>query len=59
MRLTEDEQAPLAGELGGPRRRGLELQLWIGRVFDAPELVEISRPLVMADTGSLGEAGVE
>ena len=31
----------------------------IGRVFDAPDFVEVSQAHVMADTESLGQAGVE
>ena len=48
----------LAGEFGEPRRRALELQTRIGRVFDAPDFVEVSQAHVMGDTESLGEAGV-
>ena len=49
----------LAGEHGEPRRLALALQIEIGRVFDAPDFVEVSQAHVMADTESLGEAGVE
>ena len=59
MHLTEEERAMLAGEHGEPRRRALALQIEIGRVFDAPDFVEVSQAHVMADTESLGEAGVE
>ena len=58
MHLNDEEQAMLAGEFGEPRRRALELQMRIGRVFDAPDFVEVSQAHVMADTESLGEAGV-
>ena len=59
MHLNDEEQAMLAGELGEPRRRALALQMRIGRVFDASDFVEVSQAHVMADTESLGEAGVE
>ena len=59
MHLNDEERAMLAGELGEPRRMALDLQMRIGRVFDAPDLVEVSQAHVMADTESLGEAGVE
>ena len=59
MRLNDEEQAMLAGEHGEPRRLALALQMEIGRVFDAPDFVEVSQAHVMADTESLGEAGVE
>ena len=59
MHLDDEERAMLAGEYGEPRRRALELQVRIGRVFDAPDFVEVRQAHVMADTESLGEAGVE
>ena len=59
MHLNDEERAMLAGEHGEPRRMALELQVRIGRVFDAPDFVEISQAHVMADTESLGETGVE
>ena len=58
MRLNDEERAMLAGELGEPRRAALELQIRIGRVFDAPDFVEVGQAHVMGDTESLGEAGV-
>ena len=59
MHLNDEERAMLAGELGEPRRMALDLQMRIGRVFDAPDFVEVGQAHVMADTESLGEAGVE
>lgn len=58
MRLTEHEEAMLAGRFGEPRRRALEQQIQVGRFFDADDFVEISQVHLMADTESLGEAGV-
>ena len=59
MKLNAEEQAMLAGELGEPRRWALEHMLAVGRFFDAPDLVEVTQAHIMADTESLGEAGVE
>jgi predicted aconitase len=58
MRLTNHEQAMLAGEFGEPRKRALEQQIKVGRFFDAEDFVEIAQVHLMADTESLGEAGV-
>ena len=58
MKLSELEQAMLAGGLGEPRRRAIEQQIEVGRFFDAEDFVEISQVHLMADTESLGEAGV-
>lgn len=58
MHLTDHEQAMLAGEFGEPRRRALQQQMQVGRFFDADGFVEIAQVHLMADTESLGEAGV-
>lgn len=58
MRLTEHEEAILAGKFGEPRRRALEQQIRVGRFFDAEDFVEVAQVHLMADTESLGEAGV-
>ncbi len=58
MRLTDYEQAMLAGEFGEPRRRALSQQIEIGNFFDAEDFVEVAQAHIMADTESLGEAGV-
>ncbi len=49
----------LAGECGEPRRRALRQQLEVGRFFDAEDFVEVSQVHLMADTESLGGAGVD
>ena len=59
MHLNDEERAMLAGAFGEPRRLALDLQIRIGRVFDAPDFVEVSQAHVMGDTESLGEAGIE
>ena len=58
MRLTDYEQAIRAGQLGEARRRALESQIVVGRFFDAEDFIEIRQAHIMADTESLGEAGV-
>ena len=58
MRLTDAEQAMLAGEEGPARRWALTHQLAVGQFFDAPDLVPVSQAHIMGDTESLGEAGI-
>ena len=58
MKLTAEENAMLAGELGAARKWALEHQLQVGRMFDAEDLVEVSQAHMMADPESIGEAGV-
>lgn len=59
MRLNEEEQAMLNGDCGEPRRWAMQHMLQVGRFFDAEDFVEVSQAHMMADTESLGEAGVE
>src|SRR5690348_6578720 len=58
MRLTDEEQAMRAGAFGEPRRWAIEHQIAVGEFFDAADLVPVSQAHIMADTESLGEAGV-
>src|SRR5690242_8136218 len=58
MRLTDEEQAMLAGAAGEPRRWAMQHQIAIGEFFDAADLVPVSQAHIMADTESLGEAGI-
>src|SRR6478672_2357298 len=58
MRLTDEEQAMLAGAAGEPRRWAIAHQIAVGEFFDAADLVPVSQAHVMADTESLGEAGI-
>jgi hypothetical protein len=58
MRLTEEERAMLAGAAGEARRWALTHQIAVGEFFDAADFVPVSQAHVMADTESLGEAGV-
>jgi predicted aconitase len=58
MRLTDEEQAMRAGAFGEPRRWAVEHQIAVGEFFDAADLVPVTQAHIMADTESLGEAGV-
>ena len=58
MRLTEEEKAMLAGELGEVRRWAITHQVAVGAFFDAADFVPVSQAHIMADTESLGEPGV-
>jgi hypothetical protein len=58
MKLNEHEQAILAGNMGPARQRAMAQQIEIGRFFDAEDMVEVAQAHIMADTESLGEAGV-
>src|SRR5438874_5865890 len=58
MRLNDEERAMLAGALGAVRRWAISHQVAVGEFFDAADLVPVSQAHIMADTESLGEAGV-
>ncbi len=58
MKLNDEEQAMLAGELGEPKRWALDHMMRVGAMFDAGDLVPVSQAHMMADPESLGEAGV-
>ena len=58
MRLNDEERAMLAGEAGEPRRWAIAHQIAVGEFFDAADLVPVAQAHIMADTESLGEAGV-
>jgi len=58
MRLSEEEEAMLAGAEGVARQWAIEHQIAVGRFFDAPDFVRVGQAHVMADTESLGETGV-
>ena len=48
----------LAGEQGPVRQWAIRHQIAVGEFFDAPDLVPVGQAHIMADTESLGEAGV-
>jgi predicted aconitase len=59
MRLTDEERAMLAGEAGPGRQWAVEHQIRVGRYLGAKDFVQVSQAHIMADTESLGLAGVE
>jgi predicted aconitase len=59
MTLTDEEQALRAGALGPARQWAIEHQIKVGRYLGAQDFVPVTQAHVMADTESLGEAGVE
>ena len=48
----------LAGEQGPARQWAIRHQIAVGEFFDAADFVPVGQAHVMADTESLGEAGV-
>ncbi|HVC55021.1 MAG TPA: aconitase X catalytic domain-containing protein [Stellaceae bacterium] len=58
MRLSAAEEAMLAGECGAARQWAIRHQIAVGEFFDAADFVAVSQAHIMADTESLGEAGV-
>src|SRR5579872_841270 len=59
MRLTDEEQEMLAGAAGPARQWAIEHQMRVGRYLGAADFVPVSQAHIMADTESLGVAGVE
>lgn len=47
-----------AGQFGPSLKRALEHQIQVGEFFDADDFVPVTQAHIMADTESLGEAGV-
>lgn len=58
MRLNDEERAMLNGEAGEVPKRALMHQMKVGEFFGARDFVPVSQAHVMADSESLGEAGV-
>ena len=58
MQLNSEAEAMLRGEAGRARQWALEHQLRVGTYLGAQDLVRVSQAHIMADTESLGEAGV-
>src|SRR6266511_1670099 len=59
MKLTDEEQALRAGAFGRAAQWAIEHQIKVGRYLGARDFVAVSQAHVMADTESLGLAGVE
>jgi predicted aconitase len=58
MRLNDEEQEMLAGKCGPVARLALQHQLKVGEFFGAEDFVPVTQAHIMADTESLGDAGV-
>src|SRR5262245_19516468 len=58
MTLNEEEQDILAGKAGPVAKQALQHQLKVGEFFGAKDFVPVTQAHIMADTESLGEAGV-
>src|SRR5258707_13254490 len=59
MKLTDEEEALRAGAFGRAAQWAIEHQIKVGRYLGAGDSVAVSQAHVMADTESLGAAGVE
>src|SRR5262245_3570393 len=59
MKLTDEEQALRAGKFGRAAQWAIEHQIKVGDYLGARDFVAVSQAHVMADTESLGKAGVE
>jgi predicted aconitase len=58
MKLNDEEQSILAGEAGEIPRMCLQHQVAVGDFFGAEDFVPVTQAHIMADTESLGQAGV-
>jgi predicted aconitase len=59
MRLTDEEQAMQAGDCGPALQWAIQHQTQVGRYLGAEDFVPVAQAHIMADTESLGSAGVE
>src|ERR1700747_940669 len=59
MRLTDEEEAMRAGDLGPASQWAIQHQIRVGRYLGASDFVPVTQAHIMADTESLGDAGVE
>jgi predicted aconitase len=59
MKLNDLERAMQAGEFGAAVRAAIEHQVKVGDFFGAADFVPVTQAHIMADTESLGKAGVE
>jgi hypothetical protein len=58
MKLNDEEQDILAGKFGQVPQQALQHQMMVGKFFGAEDFVPVTQAHIMADTESLGEAGV-
>ncbi|MBV9460898.1 MAG: DUF521 domain-containing protein, partial [Bradyrhizobium sp.] len=59
MKLSDEEQDILAGKAGPVPQQALQHQIKVGNFFHAKDFVPVTQAHIMADTESLGEAGVQ
>ena len=59
MRLTDEEEAMRAGDRGPALQWAVDHQIRVGRYLGADDFVPVAQAHIMADTESLGVAGVE
>jgi predicted aconitase len=59
MRLTDEERAMQAGAFGPAVQWAIEHQIKVGTYLGAEDFVPVTQAHIMADTESLGTAGVE
>src|SRR5450631_2357397 len=59
MILNDEEQDLLAGKFGPVPQQALQHQIMVGEFFGAKDFVPVTQAHIMADTESLGEAGVQ
>src|SRR5215510_8910962 len=59
MKLTDEEDAMRAGEFGPAAQWAIEHQIKVGEYLGAVDMVPVTQAHIMADTESLGVAGVE
>ena len=58
MKLNEEEQDIQSGKAGPVARQALQHQMKVGEFFGAEDFVPVTQAHIMADSESLGEAGV-
>jgi predicted aconitase len=58
MKLNDEETDILAGKMGAVAQQALAHQIKVGEFFGAADFVPVTQAHLMADTESLGEAGV-
>src|ERR1700752_3990002 len=58
MKLNDEESDILAGRMGSVAQLALQHQIKVGEFFGAADFVPVTQAHLMADTESLGEAGV-
>jgi predicted aconitase len=59
MKLADEEEAMRAGECGPAAQWAIAHQIAVGRYLGAADFVPVTQAHIMADTESLGAAGVE